>query len=110
MTRFAAGLFAVAAAIGTAQAEELSPMQAKSIELGDLAGVAYYTVAEAGYQLVATLYAGEAGTPLRVEAMLADGETIVLSVPRSVGEEPRALGIARLGDAVFVSDARALTN
>ncbi len=55
MTRIAAGLIAALAVVGTAQAEDLRPLQARSIEIGHASGVAYYTVSDDGFRVVATL-------------------------------------------------------
>ena len=55
MTRIAAGLIAMLGVIGMAQAEDLRPLQARSIEVGGTSGVAYYTVSDDGFRVVATL-------------------------------------------------------
>ena len=52
-TTFAAA-FALAA-IGPAHAEGLKPLQGQVIDLGDVSGVAYYTVERDGFRVVATL-------------------------------------------------------
>ncbi len=110
MIRIAAGVLAVLGAAGAAQAEELMPMQAKSLALGAVTGIAYYTVADEGYQVVATLAAGESGTPMRFVATLSAGQKILVSVPRATEEGAMDVEIARLGDAVFVTGPAALTN
>jgi hypothetical protein len=43
------------ASIGSARAEELKPLQGQVIDLGDVSGVAYYTVERDGFRVVATL-------------------------------------------------------
>src|SRR5262245_28676356 len=53
MIRIGAGLLAAIGLAGAAHAEQLDPMQAKSIELGDTVGVAYYTVADDAFRVVA---------------------------------------------------------
>ena len=110
MIRIAAGLLAVFAAATGAQAEELSPMQAKSIALGDVTGVAYYTVASDGFRVVATLAAGENGQPMRFIVTLVSGQKVIVSVPQAADEAPMELQIARLGDAVVVTDTAGLMN
>jgi hypothetical protein len=99
----------VFASFGVAQAEDVQPMQARSIDLGAIAGSAYYTVERDGFRVVTTLAQGGAGTPIRLVAVLAPGQSVVLSTPRAAGAEPIAVEIAREADAVFVSKA-ALTN
>jgi hypothetical protein len=99
-----AAAFALAS-IGAAHAEGLRPTEGRSIDLGALSGVAYYTVERKGFRVVATLAEGQAGTPVRVEAVLAPGHSIVLSVPSAVGIPPNAVEIRRQGDEVFVYGA-----
>ena len=49
-----AAAFALAA-IGPAHAEGLKPLEGQVIDLGDVSGVAYYTVERDGFRVVATL-------------------------------------------------------
>jgi hypothetical protein len=63
------------ATLGTAHAESLRPIQAKSVDLGDVSGVAYYTIERDGFHVVTTLAQGEAGTPIRVALRANDHET-----------------------------------
>jgi hypothetical protein len=105
MIRLALALLAATAATGWANGQELRPLEARSITLGDVAGIAYYTAEKSGYRLVATLAAGEAGTPIRLVATLAPGQSVMLSVPGPAGKPSDDLEIARIGDAVFVSDS-----
>ena len=91
--------------IGAAHAEGLQPIAGQSIHLGHVSGVAYYTVEPDGFRLVATLAQGEAGTPVRVEAILAAGQSVVLSTPREAGAGRHAVQISRHGDQVLVNKA-----
>jgi hypothetical protein len=109
MKKLVMGLFAAIAFAGSSHAAELMPLQAKSIVLGTVTGVAYYTVADDGYRVVATL-AAEGGVPMRFVATLASGQRMVLSVPKAVDEQPMDVEIARLGDAVFVTEPVTLMN
>ena len=104
MIRIGTGLLAAMSLVGAAQAEQLNPMQAKSIEFGGTTGVAYYTIADDGFRVVATLAAGEAGAPMRFIATLASGQSVVVSVPQAVHETARELEIKRDGDMVTVSE------
>lgn len=102
-------LFAVAfgiASLTAAQAEGLRPIEAKSIDLGGISGVAYYTVERDGFRVVATLAQGEAGTPIRVVAVLAPGQRVVLSTP----QQADAIEISRKGDSVLVRNANTASN
>ena len=109
-----AAAFALAS-IGTAVAEGPEPGQGQSIDLGAVSGVAYYTVERDGFHVVATLaQPGEdAAAPVRVEAVLAPGQSVILSSPRGVGAPPDAVEISRQADAVLVrkaAPAAAVTN
>ena len=103
-TLFAATL--TLASLGAANADGLRPIEAKSIDLGEVSGVAYYTVERDGLHVVTTLAQGEAGTPIRVVSVLAPGQSVVLSTPHQAG----ALEISRQSDSVLVRRAAAVTN
>lgn len=101
------------AVAGSASAEVLRPVQARDIDaqgidLGAVSGVAYYTVEPDGFRVVATLaQRGEANVPVRVEAVLAPGQSVMLSTPHGVGEAPEAVQISRQADTVLVRKATA---
>jgi hypothetical protein len=96
----------VVASLGTAHADGLRPIEAKSINLGDVSGIAYYTIERDGFHVVTTLAQGEAGTPIRVVSVLAPGQSVVLSTPN----RPDTLEISRKGDSVLVRRANVVTN
>jgi hypothetical protein len=89
--------------IGAAAADPVKPAQASSIDLGTLAGVAYYTVEPAGYRVVVTLAPRAAAPAMRFEAVLAEGQSVTLSTPLQAGAAARSVAITREGDAVRVS-------
>jgi hypothetical protein len=91
--------------IGAAHAGELQPIHPQTIDLGEISGVAYYTVERDGFHVVATLAQGELGTPVRFEAILRPGQNVVLSTPRAVGLPPVVVEISRRGDEVLVAEA-----
>ena len=103
-------LFATAltlASLGAAaQANGLKPIEGRSINLGGVSGVVYYTVEPDGLRVVTTLAQGEAGTPIRFVSVLAPGQRVLLSTPHQAG----ALEISRNGDNVIVHTASALSN
>lgn len=103
---FAAPL--VLAAMGAAHADEVKPTQGQSIDLGDVSGSAYYTVEDDGFRVVTTL-AHETGTSVRMVAVLAPGQSVVLSTPRELGVDPVDVEISREADTLLVRTA-ALTN
>ena len=91
---------------GAAHADSLRPIEAKSIDLGGVSGVAYYTVEPDGFHVVTTLAQGEAGTPIRIVSVLASGQSVILSTPQQTG----SLEISRNGDKVLVQKARVVSN
>ena len=93
------------ASVTTAHAGGLRPIEAKSIDLGEVSGVAYYTAEHDGLHVVTTLAEGNVGTPIRVVSVLAPGQRVVLSTPRA-----GALEISRQGDSVLVRKANAVAN
>jgi hypothetical protein len=86
-------------------AETLKPIQARSIDLGTLAGIAYYTVEPEGY-LVATLTPSGTDTPVRFVATLAPGQSVTLSTARMLGESAVQVRFMRQGDELFVAGAK----
>jgi hypothetical protein len=101
-------LFATAltvASLGSAHANDLRPIAAQSIGLGDVSGIAYYTVEPDGSHVVTTLAHGETGMPIRIVSVLAPGQRVVLSTPYQLD----ALEISRTGDSVLVSKATAVS-
>ena len=94
------------ASLTAARAEGLRPMAGKSIDLGGISGIAYYTVERDGFHVVATLAQGEAGTPIRVVSILAPGQRVVLSTPQQAG----AIEISRQGDSVLFRKANTASN
>ena len=93
------------ASVTTANADGLRPIEAKSIDLGEVSGIAYYTAEQDGFHVVTTLAEGNAGTPIRVVSVLAPGQRVVLSTPQA-----GALEISRKGDSVLVRKANAVSN
>jgi hypothetical protein len=63
---------------GGVHAETLIQGSGRSIDLGTLAGIAYYTVEPEGYRLVATL---GTDTPVRFVATLASGQSVTHARP-----------------------------
>ena len=93
------------ASLEAAHADGLRPIDAKSIDLGEVSGVAYYTVERDGFHVVTTLAQGMAGTPIRVVSILAPGQSVAFSTPQA-----GALEISRNGDSVLVRKAKAVSN
>jgi hypothetical protein len=89
-----------------AHADGSRPIGAMSIDLGEVSGVAYYTVERDGFHVVTTLAQGTAGTSIRVVSVLAPGQSVAFSTPHEAG----ALEISRNGDRVLVRKEKSLSN
>jgi hypothetical protein len=98
---------AAIAASGTLHADPLQPSQAEKIDLGTVAGVAYYTVEPDGHRLVVTLQARESDSPFRFVATLAPGQAVTLSVARDVGEPAAEVRFVRQGEQLSVNGGTA---
>ena len=88
------------------QANGVHPMDAISIDLGEVSGISYYTVERDGFHVVTTLTQGIAGTPIRVVSVLAPGQHVVFSTSFQTG----ALEISRSGDSVLVGKVKSVSN
>jgi hypothetical protein len=88
---------------GAVHAESLKPIQARTVDLGSLAGVVYYTVEQDGHRLVVSLKAPETNTPMRFVATLAPEQQVTLSVPRSAGEPAVDIHFIRHGEKIEVN-------
>ena len=100
-----ASAFALAS-LGAAHADGLRPIDAMSADVGEVSGVAYYTVERDGFHVVATLAQGMTGTPIRVVSVLAPGQSLAFSTPHQEG----ALEISRNGDSVLVRKVKSVSN
>jgi len=98
---------AAVAVAGTLHAGPLEPIAAHNVDLGALAGVAYYTVEPNGFRLVATLLARGTDTPFRFVATLAPGQRVTLSVARNIGEPTAEVHFIRRGEELLVYSADA---
>lgn len=93
-----------------AQAADMKPTQAHSIELDCVHGVAYYTVDADRFHVVALLAAGEGGTPVRIATDLAPGQRITVAVPGPLGMGDATVEIVRQGDIVTVGRTQVALN
>ena len=93
-------LAAIAPAV--AQADTLVPARGRTVDLGAVHGIAYYTVEKSGFRVVATL-AEPGNTPVRMEAVLAPGQSMVLSSPKGQGEGAIQIEIARRNDELHAT-------
>jgi hypothetical protein len=104
-TPLAAALLFAGVVSSSAAAEELRPIHAASLQLGDITGVAYYTAQGGGYHVVATL-AAQNGPPVRFESTLLPGQTSVVSVPGDANGTSRIIEFLRKGDRLLVETRR----
>lgn len=107
MNKIAASIVALGLAAnfaGAASAEQLTAYRGQKIDLGGVAGTAYYTVEKGGYRVVATL-ADAGSNVVRMEAVLAPGQSIVLSSPAEVGAPPARIEITRREGGIEVQKA-----
>jgi hypothetical protein len=95
-------LFAVP---GCAEGHEIGRMAGIDIALGEFSGVLYYVPGSDGYRVVATVSSAAHATPLRFSATLAQGQSVMFSIPGEIGEPERRLEVVRAGDRVFVTGA-----
>ena len=94
------------AALGPAMAGELKPAESHGINLGGVAGDAYYTVRQDGYHVVATFTQRDGSrTPVRFQTILTPGQSVTFSTPRGLGEQPVSMSIKRQGEHVIVDEA-----
>jgi hypothetical protein len=89
-----------------AHADSPRPIDAISVDVGEVSGVAYYTVERDGFHVVTTLAQGKTGTPIRVVCVLAPGQSVAFSTPHQVD----ALKISRNGDSVLVRKVKSVSN
>lgn len=92
------------AAIGSAAA---GPRTHK-IDLGNVNGVAYYTEEAGRFHVVATV-AQKEGQPIRVETMLAPGQSFVLSTAKEGDMVPTSVELSREANDLLVRTV-AVTN
>jgi hypothetical protein len=109
MTRvlFTAVLFVAGAVSWATRAEDLHEIQAKSLQLGDVSGVAYYTVQGQGYRLVVTV-AGQDSTPVRFESTLLPGQKVTMSMPGSARANARTIEFSRQGNHLVMTNPKTL--
>jgi hypothetical protein len=97
---FLTSVFALLA--GAVQAGELRAPEAQSVRLGPFNGVGY-SIEEGGrVRIVVALAEGDTGSPLRVEAVLAPGERVVLTAIGAKAGPKLTLQVTASGTVDFV--------
>ena len=102
-----AALVAAAGLVTSVEAAEVAAYRGHPIDLGTVTGIAYFTVEQGGYHVVATLSDADGKSTVRFEAVLARGQSIVLSSPGGRGASPARIEISRVGEHVEVTSASA---
>ncbi len=101
-----AASLAIPAAAPLARAADLKPAQSQAIDLGDIAGDAYYMVRPDGMHVVATLTQRDGSRrPVRFQTVLAPGQAVTFSTPRGAGEPPVSVSLTRQDGRVIVTKA-----
>jgi hypothetical protein len=101
MFRYSA-LAALCVVAGATSAGELHQMNGGSLDVGTFRGNVYYTESNGAYRVVTTIAAGEAGSPVRFEVTLAEGQSMTISAPRGLNEPSDALELSHVGDRLLV--------
>jgi hypothetical protein len=100
------GIAAVAAhAAGPTPVQSTSPLEAVDAALGTVGSATiYYTPAEDGYHVVATVQSAEPESQqvIRFTATLAAGQTAEISTPRGLGQPAAVIRIVRDGDQLRI--------
>ena len=91
----------VASSSLAAPAKELGPLEALSLQFGEMNGVAYYTVQGPSYRVVATL-ATEGGTPVRFEGSLLPGQRLAVSISHSASAKAQTIALVRQRNRLLV--------
>lgn len=109
MKQLKSTLVALGLAVGfatTAMAEDMTAYHGRSIDLGPVNGMAYYTIEKDGYHVVATL-ADADSKAVRFEAVLTPGQTVTLSSPTAKGSASEQIQISRYNDRIHVQKVSA---
>jgi hypothetical protein len=86
-----------------ALADELYPMEAKSISVGGFRGIVYYTHEQDGYHVTATIAEGESGLPVRFEATITERQKLTITVPRRLGEQSYVVELLRVDGKLVIA-------
>jgi hypothetical protein len=93
--------------VATAQAAELAPLQGFRKEFGaGASALVYYTAERDGHHVVTTVQASEdeGAAVFRFTAVLADGQTSEVSMPRGPGQPAVTLKLIRQGARLRVEE------
>ncbi len=100
MSLWKVAFVAAAVALGSIGSANAGGPRAHKIDLGGVNGVAYYTEEAGRFRVIATL-AQQDGLPIRVETLLAPGQSVILSTAK--GETgPTSVELSRENNDLMV--------
>ena len=90
-----------------AHADDLAPGQGVEHIFGSTSVLTYYVTTTQGYHLIATMnnIDGDPTTVFRFSTTLNDGEEVMMSMPRAVGEKSKEVVFRRIGDRLAIENA-----
>jgi hypothetical protein len=93
-----------------ARASDMVPGQGVEHIFGATSVLTYYVATTEGFHLVATMnnLSGDPATVIRVSTMLTDGQQVVMSMPRPIGEKSKEVIFQRDGDRLMVTEPEEL--
>ena len=93
-----------------ARASDMVPGQGVEHIFGATSVMTYYVETNDGFHLVATMnnLSGDPATVIRVSTMLADGQQVVMSMPRPIGEKSKEVIFQRDGDRLMAIEPEEL--
>lgn len=107
-----ANLAAIAAVVVplVARASDIVPGQGVEHIFGATSVMTYYAATTDGFHLVATMnnLSGDPATVIRVSTMLADGQQVLISMPRPIGEKSKEIIFQRKGNRLMVLEPEEL--
>jgi predicted lysophospholipase L1 biosynthesis ABC-type transport system permease subunit len=92
--------FGVLSITTVARAEDIAPLQAMQISLGDMSVNAYYQPTPQGLRIVTTAQGKNSADIIRFVTTLQDGQQALISVPRAFGQPAAELRVRRVGDHI----------
>lgn len=102
MKMFLSALALALSLSGPALSESIEATHGYSVDLGQIRGSAYYTVAPEGLNLVVVFAEGESGKPIRVSSMLAPNQRLRIAVPGGAHEPASEIEFVREGNEIVV--------
>ena len=92
------------------RASDMVPGQGVEHIFGATSVITYYVATSDGFHLVATMnnLNGDPASVIRVSTMMADGQQVVMSMPRPIGEKSKEVIFKRDGNRLMVLEPEEL--